>query len=76
MGESTAGNAHWKRGEQWAGWNRVVEEALVLASEQAPTPRKVAYCTRSRVLDRVGWLPRKVRGEHGRIVIFCFDRVR
>jgi hypothetical protein len=73
MDESTAGNARWKRGEQYmrdgTGSTPFDLESWRRHWPQTPAPRKVAYCTRPRVLDRMGWLPRKVRGEHGRIMI-------
>jgi hypothetical protein len=56
MGESTARNGRWKRGEQYG------------RDGTASTP---AVQPRVTVDDRVylGWLPGKVCGEHGRIVI-------
>jgi len=73
MGESGAGNGRWKRGEEYGRdgtSSTLFDLEMALASDQAPAPCKVAYCTRSHVLNRAGWLPRIMRGEHGRIAIF------
>ena len=59
MGERAAGNELWKRGEQYG-------------QDGTASVRVDMFSLESWWRTALGWLQRKVCGEHGRIL--CFDR--